>query len=250
MTMARRKLHLVIRRLHRYFGVVIGIQFLLWTIGGLYFSWSDIDEIHGNSHRRQPALLPAGTAMISPTVALEGNGIVADSFHSMQMVNILQRPYFHVKYYGGRQLRSVLLDAVSGKLKNGVTKVEAIRIAEESFSEPASIQSVEYVHSVSSHSEYREKLLPAWKVRFDHPGNTNVYISTEVGKVESFRNNKWRIFDFLWMFHTMDYDGRDNINNWVLRVFSVLGLITILSGFTLFFFSPGIIRKRRHHKQE
>ena len=30
------------RRFHRYMGVTIGIQFLFWTLGGLYFSWSDI----------------------------------------------------------------------------------------------------------------------------------------------------------------------------------------------------------------
>jgi hypothetical protein len=29
-----------IRRTHRFMGVILGVQFLLWTIGGLYFSWS------------------------------------------------------------------------------------------------------------------------------------------------------------------------------------------------------------------
>jgi hypothetical protein len=35
------------------------------------------------------------------------------------------------------------------------------------------------------------------------------------------------------MTHTMDYEGRDNMNNTVLRIFSVLGLITVLSGFIM-----------------
>ena len=46
-----------LRRLHRYMGVTIGIQFLLWTVGGLYFSWSDMDEIHGDYQRRPAPLL-------------------------------------------------------------------------------------------------------------------------------------------------------------------------------------------------
>jgi hypothetical protein len=50
----------------------------------------------------------------------------------------------------------------------------------------------------------------------------------------SLRNSKWRIFDFLWMLHTMDYAGRDNFNNTLLRAFSILGLTTIGSGFLLF----------------
>jgi hypothetical protein len=37
------------------------------------------------------------------------------------------------------------------------------------------------------------------------------------------------------MSHTMDYEGRDDFNNWLLRIFSVFGLLTVLSGFTLFF---------------
>jgi hypothetical protein len=35
----------------------------------------------------------------------------------------------------------------------------------------------------------------------------------------------------------MDFEGRDNINNYILRGFSILGIITILSGFLLFFVS-------------
>jgi hypothetical protein len=41
-----------IRRIHRYLGVLLGIQFLLWTIGGLYFSWSNMDEIHGDPQKK------------------------------------------------------------------------------------------------------------------------------------------------------------------------------------------------------
>ncbi|MFT7335809.1 MAG: O-antigen/teichoic acid export membrane protein [Porticoccaceae bacterium] len=41
----------------------------------------------------------------------------------------------------------------------------------------------------------------------------------------------------------MDYEGRDNMNNIVLRIFSLLGLITVLSGFLLWFVSSPTIRK-------
>jgi len=32
----------------------------------------------------------------------------------------------------------------------------------------------------------------------------------------------------------MDYAGRDNFNNWLLRAFSVFGMCTVLSGFLLY----------------
>ena len=36
-----------IRKAHRYLGLFLGVQFILWTISGLYFSWTNIDEIRG-----------------------------------------------------------------------------------------------------------------------------------------------------------------------------------------------------------
>lgn len=35
-----------VRKTHRFLGVFIGLQFLFWTISGLYFSWTDIDVIY------------------------------------------------------------------------------------------------------------------------------------------------------------------------------------------------------------
>jgi len=49
--MAKSK-HYYIRRTHRYLGLIPGIQFLLWTIGCLYFSWSKMDEVHGDFQKR------------------------------------------------------------------------------------------------------------------------------------------------------------------------------------------------------
>jgi len=74
-----------------------------------------------------------------------------------------------------------------------------------------------------------------------HPARASFYGrhsgTAEWGTVQSFRNNQWRVFDFLWMLHTMDYQGRDDFNNALLRAFSVFGLITIFSGFALFIVS-------------
>jgi hypothetical protein len=78
----------------------------------------------------------------------------------------------------------------------------------------------------------------AWTaVTFDDTRHSTAYVATETGALQKMRNTPWRRFDFLWMLHTMDYQGRDNIGNWVLRVFSVFGLLTVLSVFLLFFVS-------------
>lgn len=243
--MANRKFHLFIRRSHRYLGVILGVQFLLWTMGGLYFSWSDIDEIHGDFERKQPPLLSGTVSMISPTHALQINSITPDSLHSVQVLNILQTPYYSIRYIVDDRETTVLANAQTGKVREEISKEEAIAVAKENFIQNTPVASVEYVREVSKHSEYRGRPLPAWKITFQHPSNTNVYVSSQLGRVETFRNKKWRTFDLLWMFHTMDYSGRDNINNWVLRAFSIFGFVTILSGFVLFFVSSRLFRIRK-----
>ena len=110
-------------------------------------------------------------------------------------------------------------------------------MATEQFVGQPRVTKVDYLSATNGHHEYRESPLPAYAIRFDHPSKTTVYVATEMGAVTKFRNEKWRIFDFLWMLHTMDYQSRDNIGNVLLRVFSILGLCTIASGFFLFWLS-------------
>jgi hypothetical protein len=57
------------------------------------------------------------------------------------------------------------------------------------------------------------------------------------------RHELWRIFDFVWMLHIMDYDERENVNNLLLRGMTLLALTTSLSGAWLLFFA--FPRKRR-----
>jgi hypothetical protein len=233
--------HYYIRRTHRYLGLILGIQFLIWTISGLYFAWSDIDEIHGDFQHKHPALLAGNTKMVSPDSFLQRLDHPLDSLQSLQLVAILGKPFYHVKYFSANKSLQALVNAETGRERPAITKEEAVSIAAESFAGESNLRQIRYIDVTNGHHEYREKPLPAWAVTFDHSTNTTVYVSAIGGKVESFRNAKWRIFDFLWMGHTMDYENRDDINNWLLRLFSAFGLVTVLSGFVLFWVS----RKRR-----
>lgn len=235
--MANRTVHRTIRRWHRYLGVLLGIQFLFWTLGGLYFSWTDIDEIHGDFQRKPVPRLTGAVHLVSPDSVLGRLNHQIDSLQSLQLTTILQRPFWSIAYYSGNSRHTVLADAQTGVARAAIDKEEAVAIARESFNGDGALQSVAYLTTTGSHHEYRGKPLPAWAVTFSRPENTTVYVSADYGKVESFRTNKWRVFDFLWMMHTMDYQQRDNFNNWLLRAFSLFGLATIFSGFALFWVS-------------
>lgn len=242
--MAKSK-HYYIRKSHRWLGVILGVQFLVWTISGLYFSWTNIDEIHGDFQHKPPPHLSGKFHLLSPGDVFQKSGYTPDSLRSIQLLSILGKPYYNLQFFVGKELKKLLADATTGDVRPAVSKEEAVRIAAESFHGEPTLKSVEYITTTHGHHEYRSKPLPAWAVTFEHPSNTTVYVSAEGGKVESFRNNKWRVFDFLWMGHTMDYKGRDNINNWLLRIFSAFGLVTIISGFALFWVSSRKGKRKR-----
>ena len=97
--------------------------------------------------------------------------------------------------------------------------------------------SVERIIAVGTHDEYRGKPRPAFRIPLSGEGNPVAYVDAVSGDFQRIRHSQWRWFDFLWMTHTMDYQGRDNFNTLLLLAFSLLGLITVLSGFALAFFT-------------
>ncbi len=241
--MASKKLHLTTRRFHRYLGLILGIQFLIWTVSGLYFSWTNIDEIHGDLQRKQQPPLTGEIRLVSPGEIIKN--INPEIVQSLDLVNILQHPFYSIRFIKNNKNEMVLVNGETGEITPPVDKNKAVEIASNSFNGEPKMISVDYITSTDNDHEYREKPLPAWAVTFDHPTNTTVYVSANRGTVESFRNNKWRIFDFLWMGHTMGYQNRDDINNWLLRIFSIFGLVTVLSGFMLYAVSSPTFRKKK-----
>ncbi len=227
-----------IRRTHRYMGVLLGIQFFMWTIGGLYFSWSNMDEIHGDFQKKAPPQYRADLAFVSPSVAVKNLKMDVDSMLNITLIDVLGKPTYRMEFlHGGHHKMFQLADAQTGALRDPLSIEEATALAKQQFKGEPKVKSVEEIKDVNGHHEYRENPLPAVAVTFEHPTKTTVYVATEMGIVTKYRNDKWRIFDFLWMLHTMDYQSRDNIGNWLLRAFSVFGLLTIASGFILFFIS-------------
>lgn len=244
-----------IRKAHRWLGVLLGIQFILWTVGGIYFSWSNMDEIHGDFQKTAAPLISSDTPLVSPSIVIQEikKQHKVDSIVTIQLIEILGRPTYQVRCVSNLKhafgnmhevaAMNHLADAVTGQLRGPLTKDEAVAIAQRRFNGDTKVSAVVYLTNTNGHHEYRENPLPAYAVSFEHPTKTTVYVASQLGTVQKFRNDKWRIFDFLWMLHTMDYSSRDNFGNILLRIFSIFGLVTVASGFALFFIT---YRRRKH----
>ena len=219
-----------IRTAHRYLGLFLGIQFLFWTISGLYFSWTDLDQIHGDHFKKKP-IKKEFDNLLSPSEISLNNRI-----KTLEIREIADTPYYWIN-------NSKLLNAHNGVLKDSITKDEAIIISNNHILDEYKVSDIEIIYEVGNHHEYREKPLPAYVISYESNDNLKSYISINDGKFQTVRHRSWRWFDFLWMTHTMDYENRDDFNNKLIRAFSIMGLVTVMSGFLLWFVTSKTLRK-------
>lgn len=226
--MVNRKTSLRIRKTHRYLGIFLGLQFLMWTISGLYFSWTDIDEIHGDHFKKES----------EPAVFEDLNALsnLNEKVYALELKEIAGEPYYWVN-------ESKLIHARSGAYKPGISEEEALAIAHQHMKDELIVSEVHLIDETDTHHEYRGRDLPAYVISYTSDDKVTAYVSVKDGSFQTVRHRDWRWFDFLWMTHTMDYETRDDFNTTVLRAFSLLGLITVCSGFLLWGVSSPTVRK-------
>ena len=221
------------RKLEKLIGILgffLGIQFLFWTISGLYFSWTDLDEIHGDHFKKVKE-------QVSFTNLIDINELEFDDpIKTFELREIADLPYYFIN-------DSILFNAYNGNLKDSISVEEAIKISNKNILDIYKISSVDKIYEVGNHHEYRGKPLPAFVISYEGAERLKSYVSIIDGKFQTVRHRDWRWFDFLWMTHTMDYETRDDFNNKLIRAFSLLGLITVMSGFLLWFISSKTVRK-------
>jgi hypothetical protein len=177
---------------------------LLWTVSGIYFAFNKIEMVRGEQYR-----LPLETEY---------------RIFKRLGQDIIETNNSGVKTYSTHP-QNFPVDMLSPE--------EAITIAKEKTSlNPLSASLIE---KVERGVEYRGRRLPIYKVSTDTNDGINIYVDSITGDIAAIRSDSWRAWDLLWALHIMDYKDRDNINNLLLKIFSVLALISSITGIILFF---------------
>jgi hypothetical protein len=220
----KRKDHYAI---HRWLGLITGVQLLLWSAGGFVFATHDIEWVRGNEGRSTPVIpgIAFETVAISPAQAAQAAQVAADKVH---LRRVLERQVYEVR--AGQE--TWLVDAASGEVISPISKAMAIEIAQADRVTEPTLLDVSLV-TENPETEYRSKPLPAWRMVLDDEDNTHIYVHASTARITARRNDAWRRFDFFWMLHTMDYSGRDDFNTPWLVGFASLGLFSVLSGWLL-----------------
>lgn len=211
---------LIVRNTHKYLSFFISIQLLLWTISGIYFAFNKIENIRGEQYRAQ-------------TSSDYNFNKIEFEIPNAESVNVKKRL--------GKTI-------IAASTKNGMRyfNEEGGALQKISFDEAKQLVSkqtslkpmaVEEIYTSEKGSEYRGRELPIYKVvtRNANDNEINAYLNIFTGEVVAIRSAQWRIWDLMWGFHIMDWQERDNIDNLLLKIFSILALVSSISGILLFF---------------
>lgn len=222
---------LLSRTLHKWLALIVGIQLVFWTLSGFYMVVVDLDFIHGDALVRN-VRVPLGAdrpAVGFSEVAQQFDGVTAISLRALPGQ---AAPLYEITTRTGK----VLVDATSGQQLSPLSRDVIANLSRQYYAGRGELASLTLIER-DAPLEIQTRPLPLWRADFDDWLQTSLYVHPDSGVLVTRRHRFWRWFDFLWMFHIMDFEQRTDMNNGLLRTATIAGLVTVLSGCWLLYFS-------------
>ena len=238
------------RKFHRWLGLLMAAQIIAWMASGLYFSIFPIEEIRGEHLTRNSEPLKAEglSQMGSPAQVnreLDRHFGPGWELTSLSLLSKGDQMTWRIDgRVDGIAFRRLVVGDGTGVLPV-LSAEEAAQAAQGWLLDSAEVQAIEWLESASPGSEIRGRDFPVWKVTFEGPESLNLYLDPWTGEILARRTTRWRVFDFFWMLHVMDFETRDDFNHPLLQVAAFLGLLIALSGVIFWALTTPLFRKNR-----
>jgi uncharacterized iron-regulated membrane protein len=229
-------------RLHKWIALAVGIQILGWVAGGLFMTAVPIQKVrseHRIVHRSAPALDLAGTLPLAEVVRRAELGAVSEA----TLKSTPRGPIWAlVSDFGGE----AWYDAVTGANVDEITEGQARAAALGDYEGPGKPVKLVRYDSAPAESGVTGTV---WRVEFDDPERTSLYLSAYTGEVLSRRSNLWRVYNFFYQIHIMNFSPGQNYNHPLIVGVTALTLAVVVTGVVLLWFRVGRdlkgLRKRR-----
>ena len=214
-----------VRQLHLWLGLAIGAQVGLWLISGLFMTWFPIEHVRGEHLRAEiePGVLGEIEEFLPAATIIQNSEIAAESL-SLRMM--MDQPVWLVL---GDESR-VLIDARTGEKLSPLPEDLAIRQARLSYNGKGDVLSTSFL--IDPPREYGRPG-PVWRVNFGPEQAASFYVDASIGEVQAVRTTLWRVFDFMWGLHIMDWSSRENFNSWWIKMTASLAVLFFLAGLGL-----------------
>jgi uncharacterized iron-regulated membrane protein len=237
------------RRVHRWLGLLMALQITAWMASGLYFSIFPIEVIRG-AHLTHPAdeleLDRLGDLAAPAAIgrALDEHFSGRWTLAGLELVRLEGRLHWRATGQHQGQPFKRLVPADGDRVLPMLTASGAEDRAHDLLVNPVEPSAVEWVEQAEPDSEIRGRTLPVWRVSFAELESLNLYLDPWTGELLARRTDRWRLFDFFWMLHIMDFSARDNFTHPLLQIAAALGLIIALSGVLLWALTTRLLRAR------
>ena len=212
-------------QIHKWVGLVVGIQVLFWVGGGLVMTAIPIETVR-SEHRIKtppPVALPLDRALPLAEVArLSGVSPMRAELKTTQ-----RGPAWVLTSTDGKP---VVLAADTGRPFDAMTASEASHLAVAAYRGQAAPSPAVLLDQAPKETG-RDG--PLWRVDFHDAERTTFYLSPETGEVVTRRSGVWRIYDFFWRLHILDFKTGENFNHPTLVAITALTLSVAITGIIL-----------------
>jgi hypothetical protein len=220
---SRRNFFKYLTRIHKWAGLVLGVQILLWFVSGFIMSLFPINEVRG----RHLAAAPEVSLQTENLIPLElAMPLYEGDLTGAKLISAAGHPAYILQGDKGEQI----IDAVNGRPWSDLTAEDIRNVADRLYLGRGVLDQIARLETAPR--EYRGEL-PVWQIIYDDRDKTRIYLDAKTAELKAVRTRIWRVFDFMWMLHIMDYKERQNFNTWWLRLFSGVAVLFALSGLAL-----------------
>lgn len=216
-------------RLHKWLAAIVGIQLLAWSVSGLFMTVIPISQVRGEHNIRKQETVDLRVGALVP-IATVLDKAPAGAVARVELRSVTGRPVYEIAIDGSSP---VLLDGRSGALLSPIAETNAIEIAVADFAGAGRVTRAALI-TEKPPIEFRGDL-PVWQISFDDVDETSIYVSAATGKVTARRSATWRIYDFLWSLHIMDYSERENFNHPLVIAAATIAFVLAVSGLALLY---------------
>ncbi|QBG35672.1 2Fe-2S iron-sulfur cluster-binding protein [Litorilituus sediminis] len=219
---------LLIKKLHKWLSLLVGLQLLIWLGTGLYFNLMDHQKASGNQYRQRIA-----QAQVDNNRLVEPKLILAKAAPAVafKQISLLEKPYYLLTHEKGLYQHFnnsySLFDAYSGE-QLFIDENIAEKLALASYKGSGKVSNIQKLSP--PYDDIPKERNDVWQINMADDINTSIYVDAGSGRVVKHSNDDKRFVDIFFMLHFMDYSTEGSFNNWQIIVLAVFTLVFALTG--------------------
>jgi len=212
-------------QIHKWIGLVVGVQVLFWVAGGLVMTAIPIETVRSEHRLKQTSPVALPVEQVLPLADVVQTAGIAPA--RAELKNTQRGPAWVLTPRDGEP---VTLNATTGQPFAAMDANEVTALAKAAYRGNASPQMPVLLDPAPKETG-RDG--PIWRVDFNDTERTSFYLSPQTGEVVTRRSAVWRFYDFFWRLHILDFKNGDNFNHPLLVGLTVLTLSIVVTGFIL-----------------